>query len=70
MIEMKAIKFIRFWWEYNMKSDEPSGLFTIAFILMIPVIVVWVWLHTTNEVLEDSREKRNTFFNEWKKFKD
>jgi len=67
---MKIIKFIKFWWAYNIKrinnGDDASTLFYIASILLIPFIFGYFWIFVTKDIVKESRDERKQFWDKWK----
>lgn len=62
---MKPIKFIRFWWEYNINKKEPSFLFTLVVIVIIPFLAIWVFLSVTVETCNKKENEWNKFWEKW-----
>lgn len=67
---MRLIKFIRFWWEYNSNSINPSTLFQIVVIISIPFILLMAFAIFSDGETKKNKKNSKAFWNAWNKIKD
>ncbi|MFX0132524.1 MAG: hypothetical protein ACFFDN_02640 [Candidatus Hodarchaeota archaeon] len=67
---MKIIKFIKFWWKYNIsqleKNEPVSCLWYLTAILIYPIIIFYIlFIDGTRDFIKESRIRRKKFWEEW-----
>jgi hypothetical protein len=63
-VKWKVLKFIKFWFQYNMIQESPSTLFCILATFFVPFILFYIVLKVK---YKEVREKRKLFWESYRR---
>lgn len=64
------IKFLKFWWKYNYIKENPSNIFIIVFLILVPFILLKREIQGWKKDWDEYKKNNKKFWNEWKKIKE